>query len=248
MSFYVTLFSAKTLNLNETYNNNLLNSVYQWEVAISKLYLSLDLVQLPKNTFLFEITSTYNHLLPTIEQEYKLDINLEFMHINQLHTVIKSLLKIKGIFSIDYNPSINRFFIKDLKAGPRRYNSITFQEPLASLLGFRPQLLIPHMVQRHSQAPYPPDIHAGIRNVYVYTNFTDSQYLGSTKVPILSIIPLNLMNKINIYEPKQRNYVAVKSHDLYNIGLLCRTSTGEMIAFRDSMYLNVELHFRKISK
>ena len=248
MSFYVTLFSNKTLDLNKTYNNNLLNSNYRWEVAISKLYLSLDLIQLPKNTGLFSIMSTYNHFVPTLEQDYKLDVNLEFMHISQLLTVLQSLLKIKDIFSVDYNPSINRFFITDLKAGPSKYNYIKFEEPLASLLGFKSKLLIPHKIQRDSQAPYPPDIYAGVRNIYIYTNFTDSQYLGSIKVPILSIIPLNLTSKINIYEPRHRNYVAIKSQALYNINLLCRANTGEMIAFRDYMYLNIELHFRKINE
>lgn len=105
---------------------------------------------------------------------------------------------------------------------------LTFGKNLADMLGFRATVF----KSGTFVGDYPIQMHAGITEIFIYSDVIQSVHVGDTTSPLLRIVPCMNENKEQIVKYYDRPlYVPMKKKFIESIEIELRSSTGDKIIF-----------------
>jgi len=118
---------------------------------------------------------------------------------------------------------------------------VTFNKNLADMLGFKKTAFKTGFYF----GDYPLQLHAGITEIFVYSDVIQSVHVGDSVSPLLRIIPCQNETKPQIVKYYERPiYVPIRKKFLETIEIELRSSTGEKITFTSGKTY-VVLSFRR---
>lgn len=178
----------------------------------------------------------------------------ELMKIDQNHfTNIESLLdNINGkisslpggiVFSLDKNGKVFLSCFSNL--------FIEMSVKMQAILGFsQNEVIIPKLTKDVKKSYYTfsenmPDLNAGMHSIFVYTDLVESQVVGDTKAPLLSIIATTgKPNSHIVEEPKTLDFIPIRSNKIWAVSVSLRDINGRVIRFESGVVI-LTLHIRK---
>lgn len=149
--------------------------------------------------------------------------------------------------SLVYNNITNRVIF----SGAEGY-SLTFKGRLAVMLGFNPgeAVNIPATLNLKKQhtAPHPADIHAGVYNIFIYSDIVNYQLVGDSYVPLLRCINVSdeprRMPTLTYDKP---HYTSLSKAVIDDIEISLKNDQNQYIPFAFGKVI-IKLHFRPVKQ
>ena len=226
-----------------------LSKKYTWDVGVSSFFYVNSMINIMKPQH-FDIYF-YNQLLNIISQfnctllpgDYTTGEKLRdalVAAINHFHDGIH----LTEYIDIEYSEITRRirFFHKRSKDNPNVLKSINLTiktKELANLLGVE-------MEKSHAfpvETKYALDFHPNFHAIYLYSDISSFQHIGSITAPILATFGMKGQSgDLICQQPQNITYTKVLNYDINSIHISLNTETGEPVPF-ESGFTQVVLHF-----
>lgn len=125
--------------------------------------------------------------------------------------------------------------------------AVSFAEPLANVLGFRPRTWYAPGLESNKtiQNPLSTDLHGGMTALYVYTNLVQPREVGGSHVRLLRAVTINHgeTDRNNEIEFRRVQYLPVETGSHRTALIDIRKDNGEPVTFRGGK-VQVTLHVR----
>ena len=153
---------------------------------------------------------------------------------------------------LNYDSKLDRFKIEF--KGKSIYTvpfCMRFPSLLGYKLGFEASDMVPGDMTKWidvSYMPrYPPDLKIGMSALYMYSNLTESQIVGSQALQLLRVVPFQTSPTFSHqhWEPSHYNYVGLNKKYFDTIEILLRDDMGRKVRFLGGKVV-VKLHFRRV--
>ena len=132
--------------------------------------------------------------------------------------------------------------------------SIQISEKLQAILGLNTKNVLIKKLPKDIRKTYyefasnKPDLAAGMQAVFIYTDIVDSQVVGDTKAPLLSIVPTEGDFYSHIaFEPRTLDFIPLRSNRIYSVSVSIRDVAGKVVQFsRGMVFLTLQIRKRQI--
>ena len=145
-------------------------------------------------------------------------------------------------YKFSFSPANARFQLEN-----KGQHCIKMSESLSSILGYerndKKEFLF---CETAHQATYPPLLHRGINNLFVYSNIVNSVLVGNTKAPLLLVCAFKESSQGIMVHQEFLNptFVPVSRSSIHQIDILVRDEVGQAIPFLYGKTV-LTLQFRK---
>ncbi len=205
----------------------------------------------PQKTFIsndiFEFTVETNEKDVALREDIKQEFSLPEGHydspdklLDLLNTLMVSILQLPPLSKYE-GFTLNKEKKKIEVKLPFDNIEITFDPPLAALLGFNQTTLTG---KRVISGEFPYDVKNSFYSLFIYTDIIQSQMIGDTYAKLLQVTPApQRTNTIISHTFNPIQYVPLERYKFDTIDIAIRNSAGDLVPFTTGLSI-VKLHFR----